>query len=244
MQKNAEQLEIFSGNNFRAGNRTSFTDGFLTKIFTFEKKIILFFCFLIVGLISFSIGIERGKRIARHALSHGQNLATPQEAVPTAKPAIPPIKPAGIPAAVSTQPKVMVKTTVAKKTVAPVQVKPTVAPSTQKSIAKKAPVATQKNTGIEKKSPAAKVKTPQQAPAVSALMQPAGFFTIQVASFKDNKFALTEVETLKKKGIAATIFSKGDFSIVCVGSYPTKEVALAQLPALQKRYPNCIIRRM
>ncbi|MCX5706632.1 MAG: SPOR domain-containing protein, partial [Candidatus Omnitrophica bacterium] len=69
-------------------------------------------------------------------------------------------------------------------------------------------------------------------------------YTIQVASFNNKSYALKEAEFLKKKGLVPLLFSNGNYIILCVGNFPNKETAQPLLSELNKRYPNCSIRRL
>ena len=72
-------------------------------------------------------------------------------------------------------------------------------------------------------------------------------YTIQVASFKKEEYARTEARNLEKRGYGAydiRVISKGEYSIVCVGSFNEKRRAKALLSKLRSRYKDCIVRRL
>ncbi|MCM8800816.1 MAG: SPOR domain-containing protein [Candidatus Omnitrophica bacterium] len=69
-------------------------------------------------------------------------------------------------------------------------------------------------------------------------------YTIQVASFKTLEFARKEAEALKKKGFDTLVLSKGEYTIVCVGSFSDKQKAAILLTELKKHYRDCFIRRL
>ncbi len=80
-------------------------------------------------------------------------------------------------------------------------------------------------------------------PAVS-VRDSAGSYTIQVASFTKEASAQKEISTLKKKGLVASILSKGKYLVVCVGNFMEKHEANTLLSELKKRYQDCFIRRL
>jgi len=58
------QLDLFSENGQAASQNTTFSNSFFGSVRNYEKVIILSFCFLITIIISFSFGVEKGKRVA------------------------------------------------------------------------------------------------------------------------------------------------------------------------------------
>lgn len=64
MQKSAEQLEIFSKENDYAPKRQrSIRQAFLSQMRSYEKILLFLMVLLVTGLVSFSLGVEKGKRI-------------------------------------------------------------------------------------------------------------------------------------------------------------------------------------
>lgn len=70
------------------------------------------------------------------------------------------------------------------------------------------------------------------------------FYTIQVASFKELKFAEQEASLLKRKGYDILVVPKGVHSIVCVGKFSRKEQAKTFSQKLKKQYKDCLVRSM
>jgi hypothetical protein len=68
-------------------------------------------------------------------------------------------------------------------------------------------------------------------------------FTIQVASYKTRDLAEKELTRLKKKGYSSDILKKGNYFILCVGSYAKKELANQALPYWEQQYKGCIVRK-
>ena len=103
-----------------------------------------------------------------------------------------------------------------------------------------APVKSEKNQEIvvDVPVPAEVVQEKAAEPAVS------GVYTVQVASFKQAKFADQEVEVLKKKGYEAFSVAKGDYYLVCVGKYKSKTQAEKTSKSLKSKYKDNITRRL
>lgn len=71
-----------------------------------------------------------------------------------------------------------------------------------------------------------------------------GGYTIQVASYQNKIQAQKEMEALKNKKFMPLVFSKGKYTVVCVGSFSNKETAQTLLAELKKYYRDCFIRRI
>lgn len=57
------QLELFSQPKSYNQAKTKGQNAFFCFLWTYEKTILLIVCFIITGIISFSLGVERGKRL-------------------------------------------------------------------------------------------------------------------------------------------------------------------------------------
>jgi len=68
-------------------------------------------------------------------------------------------------------------------------------------------------------------------------------YTIQVATYKSPEFAQREADRLKKKGFTAMLINKGNYILLCVGSFFNKQEAEIVLVKLKKNYGDCFIRR-
>lgn len=164
-RQNNLQLELFSPSNDSAQiNGRISHNSFLTHIRNYEKAILIIITLVITGIVSFSLGVEKGKTLS------STNVSPKEEG--------------------------------------------------QGTIIKKEEV-------IEKPQPPEKQS-----------------YIIQLASYKTKSFAEKEAESLKKKGFSPLILSKGNYSVLCVGSFPNKEVAQSLLSGLKKRYKDCYIRRL
>ncbi len=68
-------------------------------------------------------------------------------------------------------------------------------------------------------------------------------YTIQVASFKKQEYANQEALLLKQKGYEIFVLSKGEHSIVCVGRFLLQKQAESFSARLKKQYKDCLVRR-
>ncbi len=68
-------------------------------------------------------------------------------------------------------------------------------------------------------------------------------FTVQVASYKVRDLADKELAQVKAMGYTGDIIKKGDYFILCVGSFATKDAAKQTLAAMGKKYKGCLIRK-
>ena len=69
-------------------------------------------------------------------------------------------------------------------------------------------------------------------------------YTIQVASFKQSRYAKKEADILKQKGYDIFVINKGDHAIVCVGKFFEKQEAVSTQKKLKKQYKDCLVRRL
>jgi septal ring-binding cell division protein DamX len=72
-----------------------------------------------------------------------------------------------------------------------------------------------------------------------------GSYTVQVASYKSQKFAQKEADALMQKGYRdIQIVPKGAYVILCVGNFSTKSDASAYTSKLKGRYQDTVVRRL
>ncbi len=113
---------------------------------------------------------------------------------------------------------------------APVPVQPVVAaPSVE-------PVTTPQVAEAPKPLP----KAPQVAATAATTGKP---FTVQVGSYKVRDAADKELSKVKAMGYSADIIKKGDYFILCVGSFANKDAAKQTLAAMGKKYKGCLVRK-
>ncbi len=68
-------------------------------------------------------------------------------------------------------------------------------------------------------------------------------YTIQVASYKTRDIADKEIPKIRAMGYSADIMKKGDYFILCAGSFATKDAAKQAVAAIEKKYKGCMIRK-
>jgi cell division septation protein DedD len=71
-----------------------------------------------------------------------------------------------------------------------------------------------------------------------------GVYTVQVASFKQEKYAREEATALEKKGYESIVVPKGNYSIVCVGKFDKHDQAKKYSVKLKNKYRDCLVRRL
>ena len=168
---------------------------------TGENLVILAIAGIMCLLLSFSIGVERGKRVS-----------LPRTAEPKT---------------VLSEPAVV---TVVQK---PVAEKSEPAEVTRKIAIPLPNVSTQA------------LKKEKEIPRQIQKALPVGAFTVQVASYKSEKVAGKEADSLKKKGYRDVyVVPKGAYVIVCVGNFSSKSDAKAYTSKLKNRYVDTVVRRL
>jgi len=193
-KKGHTQLELFSQGKSTAGLMPTARHSFLGFIWNYEKTILIIVGFIVTAMVSFALGVEKGKKVAALKSQSRAFMASSEDA---AKQVSPPVA-------------------------APVQAKP------QPRL---------------KPAPLPKEEEAVVVPAV-ATGESLVSYTIQVACFKKETSAQKEIDVLKKKGLVASILSKGQYLVVCVGNFIQKDEARSLLSELKKRYQDCFIRRL
>jgi len=78
---------------------------------------------------------------------------------------------------------------------------------------------------------------------VERVLTEADFFTIQVASYKQDSAAQREAKRLSESGYEIFVLAKGNFSIVCVGKFSGKDEAKEFSKKLKSKYTDLLVRR-
>ena len=213
------QFELFPGNAASLSdiNKPRFLLANLTM--SIENLVILVILGIMLTVFAFSLGVERGKKIA--GLEWGQNTAV-RERDATVVPKVV----AG---------KTQLIQPLAKATMG-------LAPSSAKNNVVSFNVVAVSNAAVHPIVPTGvTASTPLVSTAASPQTKP---FTIQVASYKDVKYAQKEADVLKRKGFATVILPKGTYSIVCVGKFATSDEANSFTRRLKSYYKDCLVRRL
>lgn len=76
------------------------------------------------------------------------------------------------------------------------------------------------------------------------VLSPVKNYTVQVATFKQQASVQLESAKLKKLGYEIWVRPSGEYSQLCVGRFASKEEAEAFRKKLEKKYSDCLIRRI
>lgn len=178
------QLELFSqANDFGSSKSSLPRSSFMRRLRNYEKGLLVTIGFIIIAIISFSLGVEKGRKMAS-------------------------------------------SNTLLERASLPVREQPVSVVSEQREEA--LPV------------------TPDPQYAETQVLVKKAQYTIQLASYKTKSYAQKEAELLKKKGLSPVVLTKGNYVVLCVGSFADRVAAESLLSELrkQKRYSGCLIRRL
>lgn len=78
-EKHTSQLELFSGTNISSNINSTKSSSFLSFIKGYEKTILIIICIMVTSIISFSLGVERGKQIASIKFNNSFDTALKQK---------------------------------------------------------------------------------------------------------------------------------------------------------------------
>ncbi len=223
--KRQSQFELFPGASANPGETSQ--RSYILRAITLPPENIIVLCIilLMVFVLSFSMGVERGRKAV-------PAIPSPQEKIPLQNKNNAIITPLSKPATVSTiaakQPNTQgssVNPKAVNKNV-PLQIVSGVNASIQTAMINKAPAVV--------------------VPVVSKPTKPLENFnyTIQVASYKQASFAQKEADRLKLTGLDAFVVGKGNYSIVCVGKFIQTADAKKMTSKLKGRYKDYLIRSL
>jgi cell division septation protein DedD len=171
---------------------------------------------ILLLVITFSLGVERGKKVA---LTTRKQILHELQLIETATAdAIKVAPPQG-----STAVEIVTETTI------PVSPRSSVI-AAQSEVAQTVPTVPAVAPKPEDKPVAVK---PQQ-----------GNYTIQLASYGKNSYAQAEADRLIKEGYQAFVVQKGKYVILCAGRFATSAVAQETRTRLRKKYKDCFIRKL
>jgi len=89
--------------------------------------------------------------------------------------------------------------------------------------------------------PTVPAKAQDKKPAVDNAQ---GNYTIQLASYGKNAYAQAEADRLIKEGYQAFVVQKGKYVILCAGRFATSAAAQEMRTKLRKKYKDCFIRKL
>ena len=222
------QNELFQEFQGKA-KKTRFWPKFLQKRFAkpqimvnlpAEKLILFSIIFLLSLIVTFAIGVEKGKR---SQLSKARYVSVGPIASPTPPPGQLP------------------QETVAKTGDVSKKINITAPPEPKKNILQATIQAAKRQSAISAPN-VEKLKGPSSTGSSPArpLSNP---YVIQLVAYKDKVSAQKKADELKSKGYEPFIIKGGDFFQVCVNNYSTKEQANLALKDFEKYYKGCFVRQ-
>ncbi len=181
-----------------------------------EHIIVSTIVFVMVTVLFFSFGVEKGKRMVRVSILEAAGISRTVEAV-------------------SPETRGVVSSRfLAGRGEAQAAPAVTISPQAEKEDMLRSP-----KGGLEPPEASPKMEAqPQKKDAQEDI------FTIQVASFNSPQSAQKEAMLLKQKGYDILVLPKGKHSIVCVGKFGQQNEAKAFSNKLKNRYNDCLVRRL
>ena len=208
-----------------------------------ENIIVMGIVLMMLLVLSFSFGVEKGKRIAQAMPTNPipstvelnqnstQETKSQKVIVPNAGTAISRevVVPQLVRQKVNDKKSIQTSAAAGLKTIAPRGV----------SVVSPVPLKTNNALASTKTVIAQKLKTQ---PFLSTAKD--SNYTIQVASYKSQDRANQEATVLKKKGFESLVMLKGDYSILCIGKFDEFVEAKKFLNRLKNQYKDCLVRRL
>lgn len=220
------QFELFPGSPGSSTEAGKPRYLFAHLTLSLENIVVLGIMVVMTLLFSFSLGVEKGKTITELGQPEQKKIA---KAIKL------PIKPVAAQLAKTTEEPVAVR---ANKIAVPSELEApkveNVEPPTDQFINKSDAI--QIEDRVMALLPAVvETKNPVALTEVNA-------YTIQVASYKGDKYANKEADALKVEGFDVYVLQKGDYFIVCVGKFAAKDDANKILGKLKKKYNDLLVR--
>lgn len=202
------QFELFPASHGQAHAWGKFPNVYKNLTLPLENIIFLSIVLIMLIVLSFSFGVERGKNLVKNT----------------------------VPVKTVVQPAQAVQRTPAPNTVNGVR-----------------PINSGVNSGnLPMKTNLIPNQKPVQPTPVRAVIQQPVIeqkiivspYTIQVASFAQEKYAKEEAKKLQIHGLETFVLNKGKYSIVCIGKFGAKEETKGILRRLKGTYKDLIVRRL
>lgn len=214
------QIELFPANAqpFDDVNKPRFL--FANLSLSIESLVILTILVIMVTLFSFAIGVEHGKRSVAQALdervAQAWNVKRPVQPVK----AMVPVAPA----------------TIDTKNFAQ-------SAGNRGFVAAKQKTAVKQSTALTAATDRKVSKELKQVAKVAPVAVGSARSTLQLATYRSEKFARDEAIVLRGKGIKTFLIKSGDFWLVCTGQFKSKEEATGFIPKLPAKYRQAQVRR-
>jgi cell division septation protein DedD len=187
-----------------------------TVILPLDTLILLSIVVVLLFILSFSLGVEKGRKIVYLNTEEQSRVFDSQSKGTSADTAIEPLRPSPAVESASKTAVVSVSPPVIKKDVETVQKRnPVIIPQPVKVV-----IPTKDATAISKR------------------------YRIQVASYRENEKALREAKKLEKKGYPVFVSQKGEFVAVFVGEFNNKQEAQKNERLLKETYADCLLRSL
>lgn len=223
-----DQIDFFSNINSTSADEKRPRVLAAQLVLSSENLVILTICSILVIIFAFSLGMERGKFVA---LNTGSVLTSSAE---VEREAVLPVK-KEVPSSEITRSPVSADIAQAGL----FDFFPKFAEAENKT--EVAAVAKKQDVAAAVKS----AKAVAQAISSDVAKVAVGGFTVQVASYKSNKFAQREADALKKKGYSDVyVMNKGKYVILCVGKFNSKAGADKLTKKLKNNYQDSVVRRL
>ena len=220
------QFELFPGSQGVVTDTGKPRFFFANVTLTFENLIVLVILALMMMVLSYSYGVERGKRVVVSKYFKSEKAAAVAAARPAEK------MPQN-----TTRPQGTQKTIVVDSTTTPEAAS---IGSTRKEIpgAQNSALSLQKTLQT---SPSVVYSQPQSA---APSEKP---YTVQIASYKSEEYAKKQAQDFENKGYESLIMTKGSHIIVCVGHFAQQQEAEIFSDNFRKKfkeYKDCLVRRL
>lgn len=99
------------------------------------------------------------------------------------------------------------------------------------------------NQKQQKEASAAAIKDSKEQVTVEEKKEESKYI-IQLVTYLKEKIALEEVNNLKKEGYPVYVSKKGEYTVIFVGGFKSREEAQKSMQTLRKKYKDCFIRRL
>lgn len=244
LRNNSVQLEMFKTDDEASGGQGASEKNplHLKKIRGYQKFIYTFVAFIFVSLVSFSFGVEKGKKQIAGIMPMGIEPLS----LPKAESASLSVEAGSLPSKQGPVLLVNKNTTFPSRKIGiPTESGQKTDGATALITGKSAPLGRTFPSGTGKSAPLGR-KTEkvnlQAKPDSKELIRKN--YTIQVASISNSKNVSKELSKLRSKGYTAFSLTKGKYTVICVGRFNAREDAQINLVKMKNSYPDCQIRRL
>ena len=245
LRNNSVQLEMFKTDDEASGGQgvSGGNPIHLKKIRGYQKSIYTLVVFILVSLVSFSFGVEKGKKQIA-GIMPGMKI----EPVSLPRAESTPLAVEASPVSPKPGPVLLVNKNMlfpSRKIGIPTESGQGKGSSTTLTTRKSALLGKTFPVGIGKSAPLGKKTEKINIPAKAAGEESIRInYTIQVASISNSKNVAEELSKLKNKGYTAFSLAKGKYTVICVGRFNAREDAQINLAKMKNSYPDCQIRKL